>query len=765
MKRIFYVFMVLFLWLGIGANSLQAQNALNFDGADDYVDCGNSAALQLSTGTIETWVKTSGAGASYRGIVVKQLAYSLFLVDNVLTVYNWGSSVANSTTVNLADGQWHHVAMSFQSGVTNGTKVYVDGVLRTTITLTNSAQTSPLTLGAGSTTTGQNMNGTMKGTRIWNTVRTATEIANYRFTETVGTETGLVAAYNFNQGTANGTNTGVTTLNDVKASNNGTLTNFALTGATSNWVTGFTFASALSFDGTNDLVNCGNAASVQLATGTIEAWIKTSGAGASFRSIVAKPLAYSLFLKDNVLIAYDWVNGEKSTGVNLADGQWHHVALSFQPSANLSKIYIDGVPRLTIATAWGVNAQTSPLLIGDGDLAGGQSFNGSIDEVRVWNTARTDGQIASNYSCQLVGNESGLAAYYKFSQGFAAGTNTGLTTLIDATANANNGTLTNFTLTGATSNWITSGASTTVTPSVSIVANVSGTISPTTSVTFTATPTNGGDSPTYQWKKNGANVGTNSATYTDATWANNDVVTCVLTSSSSCASPTTATSNAVTLSVTTTVTPSVSIAASATTVCGTGTSVTFTATPTNGGTPTYVWKKNGNTISGEVSSTYTTTDLANGDMISCVMTSSLANATPTTATSNSVTMTVNALPSVTLSNTGANSLVGTAVLSVNSTTATDIKWYNGATLANTSAVSATGTTVAGGNGQGAAANQLNQPNHIYVDGSGNIYISDFLNHRIQKWAPGATSGTTVAGGNGSGSAANQLYRPSAIRMK
>lgn len=70
-----------------------------------------------------------------------------------------------------------------------------------------------------------------------------------------------------------------------------------------------------------------------------------------------------------------------------------------------------------------------------------------------------------------------------------------------------------------------------------------------------------------------------------------------------------------------------------------------------------------------------------------------------------------------------------------------------------------GFIVAGGNGQGNAANQLNQPMGMHVDNQGNIYVADAPNHRIQKWTPGATTGVTVAGGNGQGSAANQLNFP------
>ncbi|MEI6946705.1 T9SS type A sorting domain-containing protein [Paraflavisolibacter sp. H34] len=90
----------------------------------------------------------------------------------------------------------------------------------------------------------------------------------------------------------------------------------------------------------------------------------------------------------------------------------------------------------------------------------------------------------------------------------------------------------------------------------------------------------------------------------------------------------------------------VSISAPGTSVCA-GTPVTFTATPTNGGTaPVYQWKKNGNNIPGEQAATYTTSDLANGDKITCQLTSNATCLSSATATSNSVKMTVSPLPSV-----------------------------------------------------------------------------------------------------------------------
>jgi hypothetical protein len=81
------------------------------------------------------------------------------------------------------------------------------------------------------------------------------------------------------------------------------------------------------------------------------------------------------------------------------------------------------------------------------------------------------------------------------------------------------------------------------------------------------------------------------------------------------------------------------------------------------------------------------------------------------------------------------------------------KWLKGASEA---------TTVAGGNEQGDAANQLDSPHGVYVDALDNIYVADTKNNRIQKWIPEATEGATVAGGNDTGDAANQLDTPTGV---
>ncbi|MDR2206938.1 MAG: M12 family metallo-peptidase [Flavobacteriaceae bacterium] len=180
----------------------------------------------------------------------------------------------------------------------------------------------------------------------------------------------------------------------------------------------------------------------------------------------------------------------------------------------------------------------------------------------------------------------------------------------------------------------------TVTPSVSI-ATPQTTVCAGTLVTFTATPTNGGTTPSYQWKVNSENMGTNSATF-DYIPANGDVVTCEMTSNETCLTATTATSNDVTMNITTQVAPTVSISENQNNVC-VGTSVTFTATPTDGGTtPSYQWKVNSENM-GTNSATFDYTP-ANGDVVTCEMTSNADCLTTTQATSNEVMIVVNPLP-------------------------------------------------------------------------------------------------------------------------
>lgn len=156
------------------------------------------------------------------------------------------------------------------------------------------------------------------------------------------------------------------------------------------------------------------------------------------------------------------------------------------------------------------------------------------------------------------------------------------------------------------------------------------------SVTFTATPVNGGSAPAYQWYKNSVAVSTG-ATY-NCTPVNGDIIYAVMTSNAPCATSNPATSNSITMVVNSFVAASVTVTPSQNNICA-GTSVTFTPTPTGGGSaPTYQWYKNSAAVSTGATYSYVP---ANGDAVNVVMTSNLACATGSPATSNSVTMVVN----------------------------------------------------------------------------------------------------------------------------
>ena len=89
------------------------------------------------------------------------------------------------------------------------------------------------------------LNGSLNELRVWSVARTDAQVlASYN--QALPAQTGLAILYSFDQGTAGGTNTSVTTLNDDSGNGHaGTLNTFALTGATSNWVAGNTLAYTL----------------------------------------------------------------------------------------------------------------------------------------------------------------------------------------------------------------------------------------------------------------------------------------------------------------------------------------------------------------------------------------------------------------------------------------------------------------------------------------------------------------------------------------
>jgi len=195
-----------------------------------------------------------------------------------------------------------------------------------------------------------------------------------------------------------------------------------------------------------------------------------------------------------------------------------------------------------------------------------------------------------------------------------------------------------------TSNTITMTVTPTVAASVFIIAN-NQVICQGDNVIFTARPTNGGTSPTYQWWVDGIKTGSNSDTLSSRSLRDGSQVYVAMTSSIPCAIGN-RTSNYLIMNVKQAVVPAIFITASAITL-DKGQTTTLTAITGNTGTsPAYQWQdsthSNGWTnIAGATVSTFTYTPLATGDKVRCTLTSNAACSSPAVVTSNALTFTIN----------------------------------------------------------------------------------------------------------------------------
>jgi gliding motility-associated-like protein len=162
-------------------------------------------------------------------------------------------------------------------------------------------------------------------------------------------------------------------------------------------------------------------------------------------------------------------------------------------------------------------------------------------------------------------------------------------------------------------------------------------------VTFTATAVAGLSNIVYQWQVNGQNAGANSPTFAVSSLKAGDSVVCMLMHNSTCAVTSPVVSNTIVIAGDATST-SLSINTSSTTTCS-GDTVFFVATPVNGGIdPSYEWMINGMNT-GIHADSLISASLSDGDIVNCIMTSSVACAT-TVSSINSITMAVSQTPSV-----------------------------------------------------------------------------------------------------------------------
>ena len=243
-QALFLFFTFLYINNGYG----QSGAALNFDGNNDRVVINNSINTildPLNTITAEAWVNPTNA--IFNGVIIGNYHNSTntemqFLLRRDYDTFTFwvndgtGFKVVDSGLASVTLNTWQHVA-----GVWDGSSlyIYIDGILKGTTTgVTGSSFASTTnSVVIGSNSYPENFTGSIDEVRIWNRALNPCEIQNNRNGELPSGQTGLLAYYQFNQGIASADNTAITSLTDSSGNNhNGTLTNFTLTGATSNWV-------------------------------------------------------------------------------------------------------------------------------------------------------------------------------------------------------------------------------------------------------------------------------------------------------------------------------------------------------------------------------------------------------------------------------------------------------------------------------------------------------------------------------------------------
>lgn len=233
--------------------------------------------------------------------------------------------------------------------------------------------------------------------------------------------------------------------------NHGTLTSGP------SWGTG-RLGCGIALDGTNDYIEIADSSSLDSAGGTSYSygmWIKTTSAtnrvlmekGANgFFMLQPNTGGADLYINTIDLVAGGWTP--------FRDGNWHHLFVVYSVTSNTATLYKDGSSIAVVTSAGGSSANNSVLHIGS--RAGAYSIAASIDEVRIYNRALGDTEVARLYSSassmtsvQGSGSDAsgGLVAHWKLDDRAGA-------TAVDSSGRGNSGTLSGFSFSGATSNWV-----------------------------------------------------------------------------------------------------------------------------------------------------------------------------------------------------------------------------------------------------------------------------------------------------------------------
>ena len=414
--------------------------AISLDGSDDYIELADETVAgafdQGSTAfTITGWLKPNSLSSDDTNHSVE----NVFLArasDSFNDTFELGVTTGGNldlyldtnggdTTIQLGNGElttgnWHSVAVVFEAG---DVTAYIDGNKYTgsvSGTQLDQATGSPFTIG-GSLHVDTFYDGEIEELGLWDATLSESEIEEVLSNSLTGDEANLVAHYNFNQDFIDGK----TIIDSTDNSNDGAL-------VTNN--------EALSLDGSNDYVDIpggdGSFGDFNTSNFTSELWFKTDSDSGTLIGAGSSADFWRVYLEDGYA-KFDFDTGGNASNPAISsekvdDGEWHHIA-AVRTANRSGSLYLDG--NLVDTTSYTKNSSidvSSDVYIGN-FTDGNDYFDGEIDEVRVWNVARSETEIQDNLYSNLNGDEDDLIAYYIFDDSNA----------FDVTSNSNDGTLFN----------------------------------------------------------------------------------------------------------------------------------------------------------------------------------------------------------------------------------------------------------------------------------------------------------------------------------
>ncbi len=431
--------------------------ALKLDGSSGYVNAGNKDSFNFGTQdfSVSFWIKTNDSRSNV-GIINKYGSNGSVTTGFVVRMFNGevcthfqdvSSNVACNTTSGntyVGNNEWNFVTVNYRRS--SDAEFYINGTLKHTVNISSRSgsisNNANLTFGTHSF----RLDGFLDDVRIYNRALSSGEIARLyssgQATRKTVSNQGLVGYWSFDEGA--GTVAGDSSGNG----NNGTII-----GAT--WTDGKR-GKALSFDGINSYVDVNLINSGLTGSQTISAWMKSNGppTGKPHQTVLATDNTYlygvKLMTYKNINRVGLWVgNGssayEAFVNANVNDGKWHFVSGVYDYNAGTVTIFIDGVAYSPINSGQiTVNISTFGK-IGRDYHNSDYSYNGLIDDVRIYNRALSAGEIQKLYeqssatinSSQNNKMTDGLVGLWSFDGKDISGT-----TAYDRSGQGNNGTIT-----------------------------------------------------------------------------------------------------------------------------------------------------------------------------------------------------------------------------------------------------------------------------------------------------------------------------------